>query len=411
MPLNFFKKPNSSDSTLFCYNDKLNNNIRPYPYPYKSAISISNDPDFTDFEFFEELMKFLNTDQKTEFGYGVNLELTSGTFLYNKKKDDLSLLRLTNKNKFKVYNDRLLDYAKNKWFDTNHSYADLGHRDDFNRKICLELFEKLNNLDIKFDIFTNHGNKENFCNVGDYYSHFGDDKESNFYHTDILKKNGYNFFWMDNSQHPIFKGSGYFIDPDSKKNKVKYNLKFDDYFTKKIFKDGNKFLTFLRFRGTGKDSPSLMNLNNQVSMIDWSSMKNNNGFLIFYQHLGILKKKKILKSDIPFLIKEKLLDPFYFLKEEKEKGNIWVSGLSRLLNYLNMIRKIKTKISNNVIHIFNKNNTNETLNLSGLTIYCNNKNLNKIYYNDKELNFKKNPEDETNKTSVSVEMITLKDIW
>ena len=41
----------------------------------------------------------------------------------------------------------------------------------------------------------------------------------------------------------------------------------------------------------------------------------------------------------------------------------------------------------------------------------NNKNLNKIYYNDKELNFKKNPEDETNKTSVSVEMITLKDIW
>ena len=54
---------------------------------------------------------------------------------------------------------------------------------------------------------------------------------------------------MDNSQHPIFKGSGYFIDPDSK-NKVKYNLKFDDYFTKKIFKDGNKFLTFLRFRGT-----------------------------------------------------------------------------------------------------------------------------------------------------------------
>ena len=93
------------------------------------------------------------------------------------------------------------------------------------------------------------------------------------------------------------------------------------------------------------------------------------------------------------------------------KNGIWVSGLSRLLNYLNMIRKIKTKISNNVIHIFNKNNTNETLNLSGLTIYCNNKNLNKIYYNDKELNFKKNPEDETNKTSVSVEMITLKDIW
>ena len=194
---------------------------------------------------------------------------------------------------------------------------------------------------------------------------------------------------MDNSQHPIFKGSGYFIDPDSKKNKVKYNLKFDDYFTKKVFKDGNKFLTFLRFRGTGKDSPSLMNLNNQANMIDWSSMKNNNGFLIFYQHLGILKKKKILKSDIPFLIKEKLLDPFYFLKEEKEKGNIWVSGLSRLLNYLNMIRKIKTKMFNNVIHIFNKNNTNETLNLSGLTIYCNNKNLNKIYYNDKELNFKK----------------------
>ena len=76
-----------------------------------------------------------------------------------------------------------------------------------------------------------------------------------------------------------------------------------------------------------------------------------------------------------------------------------------------MIRKIKTKISNNVIHIFNKNNTNETLNLSGLTIYCNNKNLNKIYYNNKELNFKKNPEDETNKTSISVEMINLKDIW
>ena len=85
MPLNFFKKPNSSDSTLFCYNDKLNNNIRPYPYPYKSAISISNDPDFTDFEFFEELLKFLNTDQKTEFGYGVNLELTSGTFYIIKK--------------------------------------------------------------------------------------------------------------------------------------------------------------------------------------------------------------------------------------------------------------------------------------------------------------------------------------
>src|SRR5512147_601800 len=56
--------------------------VRPFPYPYRAALAISNDIDNTGtFEEFVEIHKFLNTHEKTSMGEGVGLNI-GNTFLF-----------------------------------------------------------------------------------------------------------------------------------------------------------------------------------------------------------------------------------------------------------------------------------------------------------------------------------------
>jgi hypothetical protein len=57
--------------------------VRRWPYPFRAAISISNDIDFCEFDFFETLMRYLNTRRASPFGIGLGLEVTSSFFFYS----------------------------------------------------------------------------------------------------------------------------------------------------------------------------------------------------------------------------------------------------------------------------------------------------------------------------------------
>ena len=385
--------------------------IRPLPFPYCGALSISNDCEFMSYDFFEKFMEFLNTSNETRFGKGVELEVTSSLFFYSEDPYSLSYFSSLNSNSKKnEYSSRIDEYLTSKWIDTIHSYGNFDGKGGFTREHAISCFKVLKKLNIKIEIFTNHGDNFNYQNIGkDATYHRGDIKDDVAYHVDLLKENGVQYVWTDsmitqknNSRKPIFWNK-------------KVNLLFQC-----ILRDGNIFKGFNRFRSTGVVAPNISSLNYQLNQINWKKFYSDNGIIIIYQHLGVLTKSmgEIQISTIENILKRKklFLLPFYFMKKENQEGRLWVPGLRRILRYVDMVESI-TIVRNEknreyeIIHTPDIYTENPQDYFQGLTIYINPNNKITLRYKDKFLAFVKNGPDENGLYSISIPMKQLGDVW
>ena len=146
---------------------KLEIEKRVLPYPYKGAMTISNDAEFMSFEFFETFYSFLNSNKKTIFGDGLGLQVTSSLFFYSNKPYNLSYFNGIEVNSPKNgYAQRLCEYLKAGWIDTNHAYGDFDGIGGFQRAHAIRVLEEMNEKQIQIPCFTNHGDTFNIQNIG-----------------------------------------------------------------------------------------------------------------------------------------------------------------------------------------------------------------------------------------------------
>lgn len=402
--------------------------LRGWPYPYQAGLTISNDAEFMNFSFFEDLMAFLNTRRETALGTGLGLEVTSSVFHFTCNPYNFSIFEGSdNRGLPSKHARRIDDYLRAGWVDTLHAYGDFDGHGGFHRTYAERCMDHLSKVGVKVPIFTNHGGVENIQNIGhDAEYHRGDHPNHSAYHSDLLDAMGVRYVWTDSMViHNLHS------EQDSWRTRLRgfrgqlQGANHQPYFNRTdkcilksiILNDKSKKTGFVRFRGTGSNAPNLSSLGYQLSQIPWATFYKNSYGVVLYQHLGVLHKLNNIcqASTIEAMKKrpEVFLIPFRFLSQESDAGRLWVVGCARFLNYLYIRDNIEVETdASGKIHLKSSLEVRDAqVDFQGVTVYIKPNLFNGLYHNHTRLEVLTNGPDETGEYSVSIPMRKLEDIW
>lgn len=196
--------------------DYKNGDLRKFPYPYSSMLSICSDIDDTTLEDFKIYHQFLNTKQDTPHGKGLGLDVGDSMWLYMGEKylkskngihrpdEVMTYYKGINVNKENNAYE-ITNFIKGGWIDCIHTFGDFSAEDErgtlFTRKLAISGWETFKNIGFTPKVWINHGNKSNKQNFGAAVSSSfmsyqeGDNPDSRYYHTDITLENGIKYVW------------------------------------------------------------------------------------------------------------------------------------------------------------------------------------------------------------------------
>jgi len=388
---------------------KLEIEKRVLPYPYKGAMTISNDAEFMSFEFFETFYSFLNSNKKTIFGDGLGLQVTSSLFFYSNKPYNLSYFNGIEVNSPKNgYAQRLCEYLKAGWIDTNHAYGDFDGIGGFQRAHAIRVLEEMNEKQIQILCFTNHGDTFNIQNIGtDASYHQGDRPDSRAYHADLLHQLGTRYIWTDSA---IFARK-------SKRFLRISHLTIKPVIVKRRLQDGQEFLVFNRFRSTGANAPNLSSLGYQIEQVNLEELYRKRGIIVLYQHLGVLGRNsgKCIPATIEAVRSrpEVFLAPWYRLAREVHEGRLWLPALHVLLRYCEMLlfTGLVRREDNAIEVVIERVIPDPEEYFQGLTFYIDTRDSVSLIYCGRQIPIVYNGPDETGRYSVTVPIRKKEDIW
>jgi len=413
-----------------CYQpDKTGDTValRKFPYPYKAAMAICSDIDgTTTVNEFLEIHKFLNTKEMTSMGRGVGLEIGDSFMMYAPLTCAFSYY-LGNPDNAQI----IKKFIKAGYIDFIHSY---GEKADFTRKDAIRAIKELSKNGCKVDVWVDHARTPD--NLGDDRTFgLGDHPESSAYHSDITLAYGIKFVWLGrittviaqsvpitlktfssiyDPHHPIHSiinmGKEFAKNVLAVFGNKKYAM-HKRYDLVRIAKldDGQKVYEFLRFDnywkgvGTGAISRRLAYVISQRTL---ERLKEAGGYMIVYTHLG-------QNSDCSQVIAEETQIALRDLASECERGNIYLTTTSKLLNYylnhkcLNWSYDVKgdgvvIRISSVEDPVFGSF-IPTIYDLHGITFYVPDKDKARIYISDKEIaNIRRNPADYRGRESVTI---------
>ncbi len=307
--------------------------LLPYPAPYASAISISNDCEFLTRDAALGLLAELSDPDK----YG--LEITTSMFFYTTNAIcHSSIGYFDGLTQTPSVNAPLLrDLCQSGWIDTLHSYGDFD-AGGFTRKLAEIAVNEFCKYGLTLPVYTNHGSNKNFQNVGhaslaNYQG--GDDPSSEAYHIDLTKKLGAKYFWTDDMLSST---------PD-----ISQNL-----FKEATCRDGQKILLFNRYRGLfGCPAPTMESLSSQILESDLRQIAMSSGVAIFYQHLGVASRDSagtFTALSHPY-IPPSADSVFKYLSRLQREKLCLVAGTGRLLSYIQMRDSIKINLEEDILTI------------------------------------------------------------
>ena len=174
--------------------------LRTYPWPYKAALSFSNDCDFLTLDAMLNLHR-LFAGAQTEGGFG--LELSDSFFFFQNRSlyphysyfDNVSA---TPTRAAPVIREML----RTGHLDTTHALGDF-EAGGFRRQLTQQAFEVCQAQGLSIPVWSNHGGYSNWQNIGrkEFVTyHSGDDFLSPYYHVDLLEAMGVRYFWTDVSK-------------------------------------------------------------------------------------------------------------------------------------------------------------------------------------------------------------------
>ena len=397
------------------------------------------------FYIFQYTLLFLNTNQNTSMGPGVNLPIGDSFWMYDNPE--------IADHAFSYFKDLqgnisstapvIRDFIKAGIIDVMHSYGNFSAIGDFSRKIALQAIEELERQGLKISVWTNHGGIESIQNIGPKSYGKGDISDTIFYHSDFLKDYGIKFYWdseislmanvgQDCSaqfseaywKSPIFHGVGYRF-----RSALKGVLTISDNFIHRLInkhfihweafnKNQNELITldtlrdntlFYKFKRVGlgrfdwsEDLPLLLNQQVLNKLID------KNGYLILYIHLGDRRT-----NDDKLPLTNQTIKTLQNIAKLYHSGKLWVTTTSRLLKYNLIFKTLDWLVKENSkkIQIFINRNLSQLNNydlteadLAGLTFYVpDDKNI-ELYFSGKPVNFQVNGIDSKGIKSISLPM-------
>jgi len=418
---------NINRSYYEAYNSEGKVALRKFPYPYKAAMAICSDIDgTTTVNEFLEIHKFLNSKEMTSMGRGVGLEIGDSFMMYASSTCAFSYYSAN------PANARVIKrFIKSGYIDFMHSY---GEKPDFTRKDAIEAIKELTENGCKVDVWVDHATTVD--NLGDDRTFgLGDHRDSSAYHSDITLAYGIKFVWLGRITTVIGQSAPITLKTfssiydsrypvDSLKNMVKEsgknvlavfgNRKYamhKSYDLVRIAKldDGQKVYEFLRFdnywKGVAEGATS-KRLAYVISKRTLERLKEAGGYMIVYTHLG-------KNSDCSQVIAEETQVALRDLASEYERGSIYITTTSNLLNYYLKHKYLnwsyETKDDEVVITISGVEDpvfgsfVPTIKDLQGITFYVPDKDKAQIYVGGKEIeNIRRNPADYRGRESVSI---------
>jgi len=322
-----------------------------FPYPYKSWFALSNDPDYTTMERWDELHRFLWEELK--------LPLSDSLFVKSFNKNIPGQVNLFDNGM------AILRHS----YDTIHTWGDYVSAEKvFNRKDAKEASKLLLQNNIKPSVWVDHSSF-----VGNFIMNSSKGAESHLldaagyryvnpnYSIDIAHKMGIRYLWdgqvsdsikvepviykrryLDRLSEWIFINSKRVLSRLFNLRLIKDNhSELNNHALKVVeFEKGIKMYLFRRF-GSWRDAhidgvPNLINRKNLENLVKKESI------CVFYTHLG---KKKADKVTDKIHIPPKTADSFTLLKRYYDDKKIKVSSLSGLLDYVVLRDSLKIEDS------------------------------------------------------------------
>ena len=401
--------------------------LRKFPYPYKSAMTICSDVDRTEtLDEFKKIQKFINSDEITDAGKGVGLDIGNSFFFFEAADKSISYF-----NSDPLVRETIKNFIKIGKIDVLHSY---GKKSDFSRHDAIVALSELMDNNLIVDVWVDHTkSSDNFGN--DVTLGQGDIVDSEGYHADVTIEYGIKFVWLGrvtmitgqsvpitpktftsifDRDHPIYS----FLNMGKEFGKHMLGIlgskKYAMHKTNDLVKiisldDGQKAYEFMRFdnywRGVGTGANS-RNLAYTISKKSLDRLKESAGYMIVYTHLGI-------NSDCRQYICQETKSALRHLAQEYKAGHIFITSTSKLLNYYINNKYLNWSFENKkgeiIIRIHNVEDpvfgsfVPSIEELDGMTFYVPDKNKAMIYLNNtKLLEIRRNAPDYTQRESVTI---------
>jgi hypothetical protein len=326
--------------------------LRPFPYPFRAALAISNDADLMSFDQFRMTYRYLSGCRGTPLGDGLGLDLSASMFLFS-SPDSPNRFTLCSGLDATLGSEASLlrECAHAGIIDTLHTYGDFSTPEHFSRDLAQRGLEQLDRLGIKLEIWINHGGETNPQNLGvaERRHFFGDDPTSPFYHADITRRAGFRFCWIGSEISDSIGQDSRTLLPHleaetrSGLNRLRRGKAPLVGFSRRLLRplrlrDGTGMLSFTRFSGVGAHTPVLDDLPLQLSARNLKRLVERQGYCILYQHFGVRRvapgfSASAYAPNTPPYYKTEELEAFERLAREFENGRILVTGARTLLRY------------------------------------------------------------------------------
>lgn len=176
--------------------------LRPFPYPYRAALSLLVDIRSCSAEQATRLMQVLCLDDKVRYGQGFGLELSATLPIWADNANHVSLLE-PDDNLSKLA-PGFAELAQDGWVDSICATIPPASNPKFNRERAATIYKSLENAAIHLEIWLNE-NEQNFTNANlaqNFYSRknknfIGDIPNGEHYHLDFAKNYGIRYYWWN----------------------------------------------------------------------------------------------------------------------------------------------------------------------------------------------------------------------
>jgi hypothetical protein len=338
--------------------------IRPFPYPYKAALAICNDLDcLTTFEQMKAVHDVLNGHGTTPCGPGLGMEVGDSLHFFSvhpQHDDTLTYFEgLTSQPGPAA--SHLRDGIKAGLLDTLHTWGNYSQRGGFFREHAQWVVEELQKYGLEMSVWTNHGDRHNFQNLGrsdslgdlrETASVRGDRSQVLEYHADLARQIGIRYVWI--KELTDIAGQERFLNwqdwleegPDLARFFAKgiaihdpvggtgRPLQLTNHLLRlRPLRDGGSFYEMLRYGYFNKDGGD--NLPELLSLRFLRRLVESGGACLLYNHLG----KGRPSPDVPFT--KESYNALARLAEWARSGDIWVTTPARLCRYVELRQRLK----------------------------------------------------------------------
>jgi hypothetical protein len=380
--------------------------LRPFPYPFRAALSICNDADLLTPASYRRLDRFLRTDAETEWGPGLALPVAGSFFLFRSPDSP---------NAFTVFDhlsatmtddgDFILDCARRGVLDVLHTYGCFTDSTHFTRRLAETGLEALRDHGITIETWVNHGPPTNVQCIGTHDGWQGDLVGAAAYHADLMVEHGVRWVWTGAEIVDRFA-----LDASHRSSRRDRGPALVEPY---VMRDGGHVRRFYRFGGLGGQTPVLDDLPKQLSAANLDELVKAGGYSVVYQHLGVRRvapgfgPEAYGPVDDASWFRQGELAALRDLAQRYRDGEIWIAPTTRLLRYRDAhegLRYSMHRESDADVIVISSHATGE---LGDLTFYCERPETTRVCVEttaglEPVADVRANPADETGRASLTV---------